>query len=494
MRKSIAPALATLVAAINPVAAEGLSDDPKIAAKIRAAELWLETTLSHEAVPAGSFAIVHDQEVIWSKGFGVASLETQTPATADTRFSVCSISKLFTSIGAMQLRDVNRLDLDRPVKAYLNWFDIKDIENAEQPVTIRNILSHVSGLPREADLPYWGEVDFPTSAEIHDRVKDQSKLYRPYDYFQYSNLGMTVVGETIARLSRRSYDEYITTYILGPLGMNATTTDLPVDLHGGDFAAGYLVRNGNGERQQVPSYTINGIAPAAGFASSVNDLAKFASWQFRLRENGGEEVLKATTLREMQRVHWIEPDFDGPAWGLGFATRRHNGKTFWGHGGYCPGYRAEFFIRPEEKLAYIAMVNVNDVSPGALAFDLYDLTSDDITAAVKKKEAEEKEGADKPAPEQDEKENPDFSLYEGVYANPGYDWDTFYGFDGEQLFSIDLYTNDPAGSLTKFEHIEGHVFKRKRDDDTLAEEIRFEVGDDGKVVRVWQHSNYLMRQ
>ncbi len=474
----------------GPLGAASLADDPKVAAKLKAAQLWLEATLEHEAVPAASVAIVHDQEVIWADGFGVASLDAGAPATADTRYSVCSISKLFTSIGAMQLRDAGALNLDAPVGAYLDWFEIGDIDGAEEPVTLRNILSHVSGLPRETDIPYWTEVDFPDIETIRTTVTTQEKLYRPYDYFQYSNLGMTLVGETVAAVSGRGFDDYMREEILEPLGMAQTTTDHPLALRGGDFAVGYKARNGAGERGPFEGYTMKGVAAAAGFVSSVNDLSKFARWQFRLRENGGEEILKATTLREMQRVHWIAPDFDGVAWGLGFATRRHQGKTFWGHGGYCPGYRSEFLTRPEDKLAFITMVNVNDVNPREIAFALYDLVAADIKAAA---EARDNKDGKK---DRKKKSKRDYSVYEGVYLIEGYDWHTYFGFDGKTLFSIDLYTDNPAGSLSEYAPVEGedHLFRRKREDGSLAETVRFEVDKDGRAARVWRHSIYLTRQ
>ena len=468
-------------------AADEIGDDPKVAAKLKAAEKWLETTFRHEAVPGASVGVVHDQELVWAKGFGVADLENGTLATPDTRYSVCSISKLFTSLAAMQLRDAGALDLDAPVSQYLDWFEIKDIESAEEPVTTRNILSHVSGLPRETDIPYWAEIEFPDRETIRETVNTQSKLYRPYDYFQYSNLGMTLVGETVAALSGRSYDAYIREKILDPLRMAQTTTDHPLALRGGAFAVGYKARNGAGARAPFPAYSLNGVAPAAGFASSVTDLAKFASWQFRLRENGGLEVLKATTLREMQRVHWIAPDFAGPAWGLGFAARRHKNKTFWGHGGYCPGYRSEFILRPKEKIGLIVLVNVNDVNPREMARNLYDLVGADIAAAAEARKNNDKK-------RKREKSRHDFLIYEGVYGIDGYDWDRWIGYDGESLFGIDLYTDDPAGSLTRYEHVEGHVFKRKRDDGTLAEEVRFEIDEDGRPVRLWRHSIYLERR
>jgi CubicO group peptidase (beta-lactamase class C family) len=77
----------------------------------------------------------------------------------------------------------------------------------------------------------------------------------------------------------------------------------------------------SGERKEVDLFFTDGVTAAAGFTSTVEDLAKFASWQFRLLENGGEEILRSSTLKEMQRVHWMDPDWE-LAWGLGFSVRQ----------------------------------------------------------------------------------------------------------------------------------------------------------------------------
>jgi hypothetical protein len=82
----------------------------------------------------------------------------------------------------------------------------------------------------------------------------------------------------------------------------------------------------------------------------VEDLAAFASWQFRVLEGDGDQVLSANTLREMQRVHWVDPDWE-VHWGLGFSVWRSNDKTFVGHGGGCPGFRSHLLLQTDDKFA-----------------------------------------------------------------------------------------------------------------------------------------------
>ncbi|MFQ3665093.1 MAG: serine hydrolase domain-containing protein, partial [Sphingomonadaceae bacterium] len=191
----VGAAAGLMIALAAPAAA---APDPEVAARLKAAEAWLGVQLAREGVVGASAAIVKGEETLWARGFGLANAAAKVPATADTRYSICSISKLFTSILAMQERDAGRLNLDEPVDGVLPWFRIGPVEGQDGPVTARGIMSHVAGLPREADLPYWSEIAFPDREAIRQRVPSQAMLYRGFDQLQYSNLGMVVLGELAA--------------------------------------------------------------------------------------------------------------------------------------------------------------------------------------------------------------------------------------------------------------------------------------------------------
>lgn len=475
---------ATLCALLTPIAQLATADvksDVDVQAAIKLADAWAHNQLDYDGVPGASVAVVHDQEVVWAKGFGFARIKGKVKATADTKFSICSVSKLFTSIGVMQQRDAGNLSLDAPISEILPWYDLPAHSDAEEPVTLRNILSHVAGLPREAVTPYWTEVDFPSQKQIRKGLQEQQPYYQPYDRFQYSNLGLTLAGEAVAAASEQDYHSYIKANILEPLGMADTTSELPVKEYGKSFAAGYKLRDSKGKRKEVGKYTTNGIAPAAGFASSANDLAKFASWQFRLRESGGTEVLKSATLREMQRIHWALQGGKGPTWGLGFALYTDEGTSFAGHGGYCPGYRTSFLTNQEDKLAIIAMVNVNDYSPYSLAMGINALTAGAIKQAAAKN-TQDTEG-----------ETGDFSRYEGTFGREDSPIVATFAATSKGLKSVDHYASKPANSARKYKHEEGDVFRVLGRDGKETHTIRFEMDKEGKATRVWQHGQYLDR-
>ena len=211
------------------------------------------------------------------------STKKEVPSATNTIYSICSISKLFTSVAIMQLRDAGKLRLEDPAADHLSWFNIKQQYPDTGPLTIRSLLTHSSGLPREADFSYWTGPDypFPTSEQVKARLSKQKTLYPPSTYYQYSNLGLSLLGEIVAEVSGIPYEQYIEENILKPLRMADTRTELPESLWKGQLATGYSALMRVGSRAMLPLFQAKGIGPAAGFSSTVEDLARFASWQFR---------------------------------------------------------------------------------------------------------------------------------------------------------------------------------------------------------------------
>ncbi|MGJ8681069.1 serine hydrolase [Paraglaciecola sp.] len=486
---SIILALSTPALAVTP--------EDALSSRFRAVEAFIDANLTKESVPGSAIGIVHDQELIWSHQFGVESYATNKPVSNDTLFSICSVSKLFNGIAAMNLVEEGKLGLDAPLSEYNSALEMADKLGSEEPVTVRGILSHVAGIPREGTRDYWANTSFPDSAGLQDMVSSHESLYRPYDHWQYSNIGMAMLGDVIGKVSAENWGSYVKKNVFSPLDMKSSQTDMPFEKVGNGFAQGYYVRSAKGERNPVEKHSFKAFSPAAGVASSVNDMAKFASWHFRLHENGGEEVLKATTLRNMQRVHWVGADFDEAAWGLAYGTRRYDGKTLWGHGGYCPGARTEFVMRLPTKVGVVMMVSVNDVSPAAMVKSIYSLTKGAIGNVYDKKtDIDDKQVSDSEVAKQEStnKDKLNLSDYEGSYYVPNYDHDSYIGVDEKGLFVMPLFAKDPAERLQTWVHKEGDIFSRKRKNGSLAESITFERDSKGQVVSVVQHGYRALKR
>jgi CubicO group peptidase (beta-lactamase class C family) len=249
-----------------------------------------------------------------------------------------------------------------------------------------------------------------------------------------------------------------------------------------------------GVRVEVPFFQAKGIAPAAGYASTVEDLARFAMWQFRLRGDR-EEVLHGFTLAEMQRAHFIDPDNDTRR-GLGFSVSKRDDKTWVGHGGSCPGFRTTFTMQNDEKIAAIAFVNARE-SPSKYATGVYGLMADAIRDAAK-------DDADVATQESDDGGNGDggtfpsqgavdFDRYVGRYINGMGASETAVVHWKSGIATLRLPTDNPRGSLTELRHVEGDTFRRVRDDGELGAEVIFDTDDQGRVVRIRSPINYSTR-
>ena len=447
---------------------------PEVKGALRAIDAWLEGVRIYDRIPGISAGIVHDQELIWNKGYGYSNLETKRPADADTLYSICSISKLFTAIGIMQLRDANKLALRDPVDDHLDWFDIRQAHENSAPITIESLLTHTSGLPYEAGYPYWDGPDFPfpTRDRMIEGLKTQSTLYPARRVYQYSNLAVSIAGEIVRERSGQDYQDYVKANILDPLGLTNTRPYYPVEKRGEQLAIGYSGFHRDAKREPVNPFYTGGLTPAAGFTSSVTDLGKFASWQFRLLEEAGSEVLDAHTLREMHRVHWVDPDR-----GIGFGVQRDGNTVVVGHSGGCPGYTTNFQMITKEKIAIVTMTNVSKGPTGRLNRNLLNT----IRPALQAAQSTPVETV------------PDFSMYEGNFDAHPWGGEMAIRQWGDQLVAITIPSDNLGDAMTKLKHVDGDTFVRLTDDGERRETWFFELGDDGRTQRVRYHDGYWIR-
>ncbi|MBT29590.1 MAG: hypothetical protein CMO01_07995 [Thalassobius sp.] len=434
-------------------------------------EVWLDAQKDFDQLPGLTAIVVEDQEVLWSGAVGLANVEEDIEAKASTICSICSISKLFTSVAIMKLYDEGKLRLDDLVSDLLPAYQLEQKFPESGPITVRTLLTHSSGLPREAAYPYWTGPDFPfpTKEQVDSGLKNQETLYPASTYFQYSNLGLTLLGEIVEAVSGMAYDDYVQQNILEPLGLTDTRTELPEQLYGNELAYGYTSRLRDGSREKVNFFQAKGIKPAAGFSSNVLDLGKFASWQLRLRDTTTMEILKPSTLKYMQNVHWTDPNWE-TTWGLGFVVYKGaNGNTWVGHGGSCPGYQTTLQIDLKNKRAFSVMINASGTSPTKYVRG--------INGIMSKTESPKKESTK------------DLQEYVGYYSPQPWWSETYISTWNGKLVELDLPSDNPAESMTFYKHIEGDTFRRIRDDNELGEALIFERDKDGKITHFNRHGN-----
>lgn len=165
-----------------------IENHPEVAANLQIIETWIESQLEYNNLPGLSVAIVYDQELVWKKGFGYADVEKRTPMTPQTLFRIASVTKLFTSTAIMQLRDQGKLRLDDPVEKYLPWFKINNRFPDAPTITIHHLMTHTSGLPREAAFLYWTDHKFPTLEQIKEKLPQQESIYPAETKWKYCKL------------------------------------------------------------------------------------------------------------------------------------------------------------------------------------------------------------------------------------------------------------------------------------------------------------------
>lgn len=443
---------------------------------LRVIDIWLEAQRDFDKLPGISVAIVQDQEIIFKKGYGYADIDKKVPMKPETIFSICSISKLFTSIAIMKLWEQGLLRLDDSLPALLPDFRIKQQYPETVPVTIHSMLTHSSGLYRDADSS-WNEPNFYflTREELKKSIIEKKTLYPSSTYFQYSNLAMSLLGEIVSNKSGKKYNEYVEENILHPLQLNNTHPYLPKNLWRSEMATGYSAMYRDGNRKIQPFFETNAITPAAGYSSNVIDLAKFASWQFRLLSSNKSEVLKPSTLKEMQRIQWTSPD-KKLTWGLGFNIAYDaSGIATIGHDGSCPGYVSVIMAEPKKKLGVIVMINAQGVDVYKYNNQIFNLLNKTIT-------------------EDSTTKNINLSEYKGKYDNYAWAGETVViPFKGK-LIILGVPTNTPSDNIREYQYTSKDTFRRIRPDDrTLGEELKFERDENGMIKSVTTFSRRLMK-
>jgi CubicO group peptidase (beta-lactamase class C family) len=467
--------LATLLVAPTAGAAEGkIAESPAFTGAISLLDIWIDEQLAYNSIPGLAIAVVYDQDMIWSAGYGFSDLETKDPITPSTLFRIGSVSKIFTATAIMQLRDQGKLRLDEPVSTYLPWFELENDFPGSPPITVRHLLTHTAGLPREGAFPYWTTHDFPTREELIAAIPGQSTVFPPETTYKYSNLGMALLGEIVVAASGEEYPAYLERHIFAPLGMDSSTVFPSKEIHE-RMATPYMIKMPDGSRDIHDYYSTRGMAPAADVISTVEDMARFAA--LHLHESSDEKmqsVLKASSVREMQRPHWVYPSWSGGR-GLGFGISRRDGKTIVSHDGWIGGNRAHLLLVPSDKIAVLAMTNADDASPYFFSSEALDLLGPAIAKATTKPT---------PVPVFD----PAWERFTGVYTDP-WGWKEEVMILDEQLvmYSYSYPPDEDADSgITPLTWVEGNRFRRPG-----GEYVVFEMAEDGRVERVKKRSEYF---
>lgn len=469
---ALVAALTTVGGTTAALAASSPADDPEVKAQIGLFSAWLEGQIAIRGLPGAVVGVVSDQDLVWAKGFGLADVDAGRPMELDTRFRMASHSKLFTATAIMQLREQGKVRLDDPVTDYLPWFTFRKAEPDDPPVTIEHLLTHGSGLPREAG-PHWSDLDFPTADEVRELMPERRAPFSPELRWKYSNLAYTIAGMIVEQVSGMSWADYLQENIFDPLGMSASS----VDREDPKLATGYGIRMPDGSRQVFAFVDARGMAAATGLTSTVEDMARFVSAQFRTGSRGGDRILSTASLREMHRVRMLESTWTRGQ-GIGFSVRRIDDELYVGHGGGYPGYTTNTMIHLDSKVGVIVLTNTNDSNPSHIAEQLMKTVGEAVAEATK------------PAPET-VAWDPAWERFAGTYLSRG--GETRVLVMNERLVMMDPWARDIEDPI-ELEPVGDGTFRMiaPTGGGPIGEIVRF-VEDDGEVVRMIRGDSYADR-
>lgn len=279
-------------------------------AKLAEVDQYLELECKNYQIPGLSAVIVDAEEILWMKAWGFANLELKIPATVDTRYRICSVTKLFTATMLMQLCEQNRLHLDESVEKY-----IPELSQLHQsvPMTFRHLVSHTSGLPimppniqkfvpkpiHEFTHEDYCKLLYPMITDVIADLNETKLLCQPGDQIHYSNFGIALMAFALEKIARQDYQTYIIEQILQPLAMH----DATFDVYGGmsnDVALGYYAWDGK-KQQALPYHYMGAFTPTGGLYSSARDMAQFLILHLGKVQNEKSAVLTQQSIQQMRQ-------------------------------------------------------------------------------------------------------------------------------------------------------------------------------------------------
>lgn len=299
-------------------------------------------------IPALSIALVDGTRTVWSAGFGFQNEQKTVPASADSVYRVGSVSKLFTDLAVMQLVEAGRLNLDEPITMYLP--DFRPHNSSGTPITLRQLMSHQSGLVRESPVGHYFDPTEPSLDATVASLNDTSLVYPPQTRTKYSNAAIAVVGKVLESALSESHPARVRSQILKPLQMDHSGFELDQELRA-QLATGWMWTY-DGRRFPAPNFLL-GTGPAGNLYASVNDLAKFMSCLLNDGRLPQGQLLKSQSLQEMMTPVKTR-DGRSQNFGLGFHLSQLDGETRFGHGGAVYGYSTEFQGLPKRGLGVVA--------------------------------------------------------------------------------------------------------------------------------------------
>ena len=343
---TLLPAFAVACTEAPDAGAAGTAETDGYGDVAAALTTMIERERDQKGLAAMSIALVDDSGVVWAAGFGDQS--PGVPATAETVYRVGSVSKLFTDIAVMQLAERGEIDIDAAVRTYLP--DFAPDNRSGKPITLRQLMSHRSGLIREPPAGNYFDDAGTTLAATVASLNGTPLVYAPEARAKYSNAGIAVVGYALEVTQGEPFADYVKRAVIDPIGMTSSAF-APEDGIVDDLARAYMWGFDRG-LFDAPTFEL-GMAPAGSMYSTVLDLAQFMGVMFR-----PGDLLAPETLESMWQPQFAEPGAT-TGYGLGFAVEERFGERWLGHGGAIYGFSTQLAFLPGSRIGVVVVSAVD---------------------------------------------------------------------------------------------------------------------------------------
>ncbi len=317
-----------------------------VAARLDKTDDFIKAEMQRQKIPGLSLAVIENGKTIKAEGYGLADIKLKIPARPDTVYKIASVSKQFIASAMMLLVQEGRCGLDDPVSRYL-----PGTPETWKAITIRHLLTHTSGLVREA--PGFDPFKIQSDADVIETAYPLPLRFATGEKWEYSNTGYFALGEIIHKVTGRSWSEYIRETIFKPSGMNstyATNTKQKIPTR----AVGYTDNDRLRNADDWPA-----LRPSGAFLSTVLDLAK---WDAVLNT---DKILNASSRRQMWTPVVLN-DGTSHSYGFGWEISSLNGHRQVSHNGGMTGFRSAFSRFDDGKLTVIVLMNLDDADPNPI--------------------------------------------------------------------------------------------------------------------------------
>jgi len=312
------------------------------------ADSYIRVMMLNKHIPGLSVAVLKEGKILKMQSYGLANIETSSPATSQTVYKLGSLSKQFIAAAVMMLQQSGKINLDKPISKYLD-----SLPAAWRGISIRNLLSHTSGLARDA--PDFDPLKVRPLREDIKAIYPLPLDFAPGTQWDYSNMNYYVLAAIIQKVTGTNWAEWISRHIFIPSGMRQTRTCSMTDLVP-NRAGGYKKTNAGWQNAEIWL----ALRPSGAFLSSIADMAK---WDRMLNTN---KLLTAGSKKQMWTAMKLN---DGKAthYGLGWFIDSVNNHLRVHHDGGVPGFRSDFERYPDDKLSVIVLTNVGSVNAERMA-------------------------------------------------------------------------------------------------------------------------------